>query len=589
MLDALESVSKAHTGLTTHFLSNTVKTSLAKMGTETKVSIGTGVAVAVGVTIASIATGGLALGVLIGLGAGSYLLKNIIEKIGAELNRPSRNWLKNFPSAKPKQDAEMGAFLTVEASDSLRRAVDHFRMMKTIGDEIKNATTHHFVSCEDAINYAKAVSRFIHHSDKVRNYTLPSLDLLIFYLGQYEELTKIWGVEEAKISAALQTWFENHGDGRCCPHGDSKNVCYATSFADPNAMPFKRHAEATRTLPASFPPVPPAPADANAVLISEILADLEARRAKIIAGMHASNNATRNYSADRLTTMTTHVVTRDRAGVSVGGPVTDEMHVVRLNKLLDAVWRQVDRPGYFVRAARRAEHWYTRRTRSEKAGALISELLAVGSIFVPFVGEANALTKLGQSAISSSITTAVLVGDKVGLNLLKGSDGIAIRSNLLAHELVEAHATTEIREAAAGVEKVMSKLMLHFGKAAKAIESIQNSPPAIESCNDAMAWSTKVAEIVLQMEKVSRYAGPCVGMVHVLTNQCYAWTEAESDVWWEMESNVAEWLRTPAAHEHCRIGGTKCYGPKHHLAGANFLGRGGTWVHLTNDPHSPLT
>lgn len=589
MLDAFESVSKAHTGLTTHFLSNTAKTSLAKLSTENKISMGTGVAIAVGVAVASAVTGGLAIPALLALGAGTYLLKNAIIKIGAEFNRPSRNWLRNFPSAKPKQEAEMGAFLTVEASDSLRRAVDHFRMMKTIGEEITKATTHNFVGCEDAINYAKAVSRFIHHSDKVRNYTLPTLDLLIFYLDQYEKLTKLWGVEEAKISAALQSWFENHGDGRCCPHGDSKHVCYATSYADPNATPFKRHAEATRTLPASFPPVPPAPADANAVLISEIVDDLKARRGKIVAGMHASDNATRNYSASRLTTMTTHVVTRERTGFSVGGPVTDEMHVARLNKLLDAVWRQVDRPGYFMRAVRRAEHWNTRKTRSEKAAALISETLAVGSIFVPFIGEANALTKLGQSAISSSLTGAVLVGDTVGLNLLKGSDGIAMRSSLLAHELVEAHATTEIREAAAGVEKVMSKLMLHFGKAAKAIESIQNSPAVIESCNDAMAWSTKVAEIVLQMEKVSRYAGPCVGMIHVLTNQCYAWTEAESDVWWEMESNVAEWLRDSAVHEHCRIGGTKCYGPKHHLAGANFLGRGGSWVHITNDPHNPLT
>ncbi|RKF46718.1 hypothetical protein [Paraburkholderia fungorum] len=577
MHDAFETVSREHTGLTKHFLSNKAKTFVAKWSTESKVSMGTGVAVAVGVTIAGIATGGIAIPVLIALAAGTYALRNAIELIGADHRRANRNWLRRFPSAK--QASEMGGvFLTVEAGDALRRAVDHFRMMKTILQEVDETEGRDFANCEQAINYVKAVSRFIHHSDKVRNYALPVLDLLIFYLDAYAELTKEWAMLEQNISSALQLWFEQH-TYRCCCAGGGEDVCYAPPVTGPLAMPAKRHAEAISALPASFEPAPAAPGSPGAVKISELLEGMKAARDKIVAGMHASDSASWNYSAEQ------PVMTRVRAGA----PAADHMHRRRLEALIDAVWRQVDRPGYFARATRRAGHWYTRTTGSEKIGAVIGEALAVGSIFLPFIGEANELTRLGQSAVSGSMTAAVLVGDKVGLNLLKGADGIAIKSSLLDHRLVEKHATDEIREAGAGVEKLMSKLMLHFRKAAEAVKSLDEASRFVSSCNDAMALSTKVAEIVSQMEKVSRYAGPCIGIADVLCNHCYAWTVKERAVWEEMETSVAEWLRDDAGHEHCRIGRTKCYGTKHHYAGGNFLGRGGTWVHITNDPHNPMT
>ena len=582
MHDAFESVSKEHTGLTKHFLSNKAKTFLATWSAEGKVSVGTGVAVAVSVTIAGAVTGGIAIPVLIAIAASTYALKNAIELIGADYKRANRNWLNRFNDAKPKQAAEMGTFLTVEANDSLRRAVDHFHMMKTIGQELENWAKPSFQSCEDAINYAKAVSRFIHHSDKVRNYTLPVLDLLIFYLGEYAKISEKWTEVEAKVSASLQAWFEQHGAARCCPHGDTRHVCYATSYTDPTAMPFKRHAEAASVLPASFEPVPPAPGSPGAVTIGEVLERMKAAREKIVAGMHESDSASWNYSAAR-----PELMTRVRAGFA---PVDEHMKKRRLDALIDAVWRQVDRPGYFARAARRAEHWYTRTTRSEKAGALISELLALGTIFVPFVGEANELTRLGQSAVSGSLTSSVLVGDKVGINLLKGADGVAVKSSLLNHTKVDEHVTREIQTSdGAGVAKFMPKLMLHFKKAAEALDALDKSAPTIDSCDAAMALSTKVAEIVSQMEKVSRYAGPCVGIVDVLCSYCYAWSSKEWDFWMEMEGHVARWVADDAVHEHCRIGGTKCYGAKYHRSGANFLGRGGTWVHVTNDPHNPLT
>jgi hypothetical protein len=182
MGDAFHTVSKAHTGLTKHYLSNTVTTGLATWSTENQISFGTGVAITAGVAIAGIATGGLAIALLIGLATASWAITKSIEEIGQNQKRASRNWLKRLPSASSAANASHGAFLTVEAGDALRRAVDHYRIMSAIGKEVKAAKAADFVTCEEALNHIKAVARYIHHSDKVRNYTLPTLDLLIFYL-----------------------------------------------------------------------------------------------------------------------------------------------------------------------------------------------------------------------------------------------------------------------------------------------------------------------------------------------------------------------------------------------------------------------
>ncbi len=585
MHDAFESVAKAHSGLTKHYLSNKARTFVATWQTESQLSLGASVAITVSVAIAGVATGGIAIPVLIGIAAGSYAIKNAIESIGANERRVNRNWLQRYPGATAAAGKDLGVFLTVEASDSLRRGVDHFNAMRTIVKEVETAAVPEFINCEEAINYVKALSRFIHHGDKVRNYTLPVLDLLIFYLGEYKKLTEQWGTAEAKISAALQTWFERHGEHSCCPGAGPHDVCYAPFSGlvvrrGAAAMPARRHPEASSAMPSAFGAVGAAPGSPGAVLIGTLLDGMIAAREKIVTGMHASSSASWNYSADR------PVMTRARAGVVT---VVDNMHRRRLDALLDTVWRQVDRPGYFSRATRRVGHWYTRNTGSEKAGALLSEMLSVGSIFLPFMGDASALTKLGASAVSSSVSTVVLAGDKIGLNLLKGVDGIPIRSSLLDHALVDAHATSEIREAGAGVEKLLPKLMLHFKKAAEALKALDESPPEIKSCNDAMALATKTAEIIAQMEKVSRYAGPCVGIVDVLCRQCYDWSEKEADLWQAMENSVSDWLREDDGHQNCRHAGTKCYGAKHHRSGTNLFGQGGTWTHLTNDPHNPLT
>ena len=71
----------------------------------------------------------LAIPVLIGLGAAGWAVNKAISEIGADYGRTHRNWLQRFPAAKSADSQEAATFLTCEAGDAVRRAIDHYRMM----------------------------------------------------------------------------------------------------------------------------------------------------------------------------------------------------------------------------------------------------------------------------------------------------------------------------------------------------------------------------------------------------------------------------------------------------------------------------
>jgi hypothetical protein len=568
-----------------NFFRNAATTGIATMSTADRASLGTGLAITAGVAIAGLATGGIAIPVLIGLGAGAWALQKAISEIGNDYNRSNRNWLQRMKTHKEAGNKEQAIFLTCEAADALRRAVDHYRMMQNtiIPMELKAANETEYVTCEEVINHVKAVARFIHHGDKVRNYTLPVLDMLIFYIGQYVEIAQKWNAFERDFQQQLLAWFKAHPE--MCTTGNDKECCYAPFtglFASATATAPRKRVPEARSVPlpglagrAQYARESDAPAAAT---LGELLEGMKAAREKLVAGMHQSEVATWNYSAER--PKTAHPAPTN---------AREHMQKARVEALLDAVWKEVDRPGYFARAQRRVGHWYTRHNKSEKLGAVVGELLGIGSIFLPAIKGASTLTDIGKSAISASVSATATLGDKIGLNIMKKELGDArIDTGLLDPHVVDAKAAEDMRGTGSTVSKLMPKLMLHFGKAAEAIKTLEGHKKEITSCSAAMGYCLEVAEIVYQMDKVGRYAGPCIGMADVLVNQCVTWTGQEAEIWRDMEAYVGEWVRDDEVHATCRDQGKKCYGAKHHRAGTNWRGAGGTWHQLTNDPHNPI-
>ncbi|WP_347557935.1 hypothetical protein [Robbsia sp. KACC 23696] len=581
MLDAFEMVKKAHTGSIKNFLYNKGTVAIETMTRTGAASIAVTVLVSVGVGAAAAVTGGLAIPILLAIGAASYGLKTAIEKIGQDYGRDNRRWLQNYTAAEAAKGRELGAYLTVEASDSLRRAIDHYRMMDGISKDLQRTAVESFQNCEEAINYAKAMARYVHHADKVRNYTLPVLDLLIFYLDQYSKLATNWAAAEAPMAAALRQWFKSHPESICCPARKDDDVCYAPftglTLKSTATNLMKRYRTVTTPLSAVLEPVIHAPGLPNAVKIDELLEAMQSARQDLVGEMAPSSDSTWNYSADLGQTRQ-----RANAAASVDASVQQ-----RLTAMLNAVWKQVDRPGYFNRARRRMAHWNTRNTSAQKATAVAAELVSMGSIFSAYIGDISAVSKLGQSALKGTASAAG-VGSTIGLNVLRGADGVAIQSSLLSHKLVEAHAAEQIREAGASAVDLLPKLMLHFTKAAEAIKALGDTT-AIASCTEALAMSVKIAEIVRQMEKVSIYAGPCLGIVDVLAHRCAHWSMQQPGLWADMEASVGAWLNLAEGHETCREQGCHCYGAQHGKVGANLIGRGGAWRRVSDRPHNPIT
>jgi hypothetical protein len=616
VMDAHKLVVDGHKGGASRALRNSAESAVRTMSGSSAASTGVGVAITAGVVIAGIATGGLAIPVLIGLGAGAWAIKKAIAEIGADYNRNNRNWLKRFNGKTAEDNKENAKFLTCESADAIRRAVDHYRMVQdAILPELQKDDRSQYATCEDAINHIKSVARFIHHADKVRNYTLPALDMLIFYLEQYEGFAIAWKKYEADFSAALVEFFrDKHGGGECVDIFEAGlnegSVCYAPNpkFRKHYVVPCHPHVkgavnqkfgeyDATGKMPQLVTSEDSAsPASAETVEVKDLIEAMKRARQEIINGMHVSDAETWNYSAERPLTgraRANAVVSREEAVVTSKA----NFQKIRLDAMIDAVWRQVDRPGYFERGKRRMGHWYTRHNKSEKAAGVISEMLGVGSIFLPFLGSPGPLLDAGKkavTAVSSSVTATTMILDTAALGALRVNGAAPVQATLLNPEKTQSDTTDaitkDIRGAGLTVVNFLPKLMLHFGRAAEGIKKLNAmGTPYITNCSDAFQVSLLYAEIVHEMNKVGRYMTPCIGMVDALGAACKSWSEQEAGIWRDMEAHAGQWIRDEEVHQVCRTDGKHCYGSKHHKVASKWFGRGDiSWHELSNDAHKPI-
>jgi hypothetical protein len=579
MTDAFEAVTTGHASLK-NWAKHTGTQALRGMRAGDKAAAGVGLGIAAAVGIAGmVVTGGLALPLLIGLGAGAYALKTMVKEIGNDITRKNRNWTARYQGAGDASTREQAALLSCEAADALRRAVDHYRMMKTdiIPNElVKYEQMPEYMTCEDAINHAKAVARFIHHGDKVRNYVLPCIDMCIFYLEQYKEMCDTWARWEPELQTGLESWFRMHPAGAC--NETPEDVCYAPK-SPPGSVPFrpKNAAKTAWTLPTGSVSPP-----AGAIEMTDLIAAMKAGRDKIHRGMHlmsGGGETSYNYSAEA----------RSINRVRSGSPAGAHMARARTQSLIDAVWRQVDRPGYFSRASRRVGHWYTRNNKTEKAAAMFSTVTDVGSIFLPFLKGVDTLSDVARSAVSAGAQSGAALAN-VGMGVLCTTGRVPFSNSLLKQEVLDTKAMEDPRGTAATIQSLMPKLMTHFANGAQAMTDINDlGATPIGSCKAAFGYCAHVGELLHQMSKVARYIMPCIAMTDFVAEAAYSWQLDEDVIWASMERDVSDFV-TNGYHDHCRANGTKCYGPKHHQTGGGIFSRTAVVWHLLSEstPHNPL-
>jgi hypothetical protein len=582
MVDAFEAVAAGHAGSVKNFVKHRASEAVRTMGTGDRISTGVGLAVAASVGIAGIVlSGGLAIPVLIAIGAGSYALRTALREIGNDLNRANRNWLRRYPQAVGADTREHANVLACESADAVRRAIDNYRMMKNtiIPNELKKYDDEtRYATCEDAINHVKAVARFIHYGDKVRNYTLPLLDLCIFYMKQYKEMCDTWAAWEPAFRQGLVLFFSRHPLNGACSASES-DLCYAPRSAT-SPLPLRPN---VRSKSGWSLPIGSAAAPSDAIEITDLIHAMEEARQIVINGMHqlSGGEDTYNYSAEQ----------RSINRVRSGSPAGAHMARARTQAMIDIVWQQVDRPGYFTRATRRIEHWYTRNNKTEKVAAVFGTITDIGSLFMPFLQGVTTISEVAKSAISGGASATTTLANTIGMGKLKAQGAAPLGTAMLNRDYIQTAAVNDIRGSGVTIANLMPKLCTHFRNAATCMQELQAlGSTEITTCKQAFGLAAHACELIHEMNKVNAYLMPIIGMTDYLAAACHSWAGQEDDIWCAMERDVSGWI-AGGAHENCRAGYTTCYGPKHHQTGGGLFSRTPVEWHLLSEstPHKSLT
>jgi hypothetical protein len=545
MLDAFDAVEAGHREKLTrlaHYIKHTASGAYRGMDTAQKVSIGVGIGATVAVTIASAAvTGGLSVPVLLGVGAGTYAVRTLIEKIGGDLARENRNWLARYDPATKAGEKEHGNMLACEAGDAIRRAVDHYLITKEILEkELKPHLEAEYATCADALNHTKAVARFIHHADKTRNYLLACLDMCLFYLDEYRKLAGYWKAYQEQVDEAFIEWFERHKaaiQGSCAAGGKSQ-VCYApTGHGDDR--PMRPHPKDGKTTSAPSDK----PEAGEAVDIEALAAALkEARDDKLVAAMTRSADgpaATYNYSSDR--------------------PEYTRTVSLRMEALVNDVWMEVDRPGYLARAARRVAHAVSRRTTPELIADLMSQTVSIGSIFTPFINDAP-ISETLQMVIKGAITAKATLATHIGGGILRSKGALPVTNDLLGSEVIRAAAERDVKASAVTIQWLTRSVFTHFANGVEALRELEGTELRLQTCQDAWILACKQAEAIHELNKVNKYLLCTVALVDRLCAVASSWAEKEREIWVTMEQDVSNWVQAVAVHQECRVLKQRCYG-----------------------------
>jgi hypothetical protein len=330
-------------------------------------AIGVGVGSAVAVSILS---AGIAPAAIAGIAGGTYVVKKLVKEVGSERGRLNRNWLHNYREAVSHDASNYANTLVLEAKDAIRRAIDHFNITRSIlHDELKPLDGKEIETCNDAINKAKAAARFIHHSDKTRNYLLPCMDLSIFLLLQYKELTTNWNRYNGHLEESLEAYFEHHARVRSagCTQGGK---CYLSHSE--LAPPLRPHYNDGFAGPSFVAPKAADSADAGGGSI-DIMTLINTLATGSVRNIEQA--MTRNGQAPK-------------ASWNFHSPVP-QIHRHHLeghaHRLIHDAYSHVDRPGYFAQVGRKAGHAVSRRTRGEIAIDVLGELVAAGSSANAFI------------------------------------------------------------------------------------------------------------------------------------------------------------------------------------------------------------
>mgnify|MGYP001115281139 CR=1 FL=1 len=69
--------------------------------------------------------------------------------------------------------------------------------------------------CDEYIKHAKPAMRYLHELDKFRNYLLPSLNMCVFCLDEFESMSREWKTRQELVEDAINRFQKKNDHGKC--------------------------------------------------------------------------------------------------------------------------------------------------------------------------------------------------------------------------------------------------------------------------------------------------------------------------------------------------------------------------------------
>jgi hypothetical protein len=595
MMHAFKRVEQGHTstkGKLKRFFTHKVSQKLRTTSTSEYVAMGVGLTVTAGVLIASaVLTAGIAPAILAGIAAGTYALKKLITSIGNETNRLNRNWLNKYQKAVSASTTNWANTLGVESKDAMRRAIDHYNTTRDIIErELRQRSKEEIVTCHEAINKALAAARFIHHSDKTRNYLLPCIDFCIFMLCSYKSMSDKWNAKYTALEGALEQWFDYHETtliGHC--NKDSGEICYGPAPGSRGSLKLRKPHPSSGTIGTSNVTTSTGTTmDGDSVDLTDMIRSLMEGSVESIEKVMRRNDGKPAPTYNYKSVMPSTRLDERFFGFSQGNQK-------RFTKLIDDVFGKADHPGYLSKVGRKLSHSVTRRTTSEIGLALFSEVLDVSSVATPFIpnldiGKVLSVMIKGGTLIRTGITGTTKATELFGgIVSFKSNEKAAIASGLLNWQEVDKVTESAVKSAGVKVEELIVKTGTHFNNAFNACKAIEDlGGCSITDCRQAWEYCKAIAEVIHEFSKMEKYLMMTLSLVNFLGDETIVWADAEPEIWYNMEEEVAEWVMDPDNHEACREAGSHCYGPKVTGWSTGILHRRHGVTRDPTAPHKPL-
>lgn len=450
-----------------------------------------------------------------------------------------------------KVDENFAIAVSADAETVLRKAVVHMRKARSLLEEdfsdddvtgqaaskIDLLLQHDgaFGSCEYMIAQAKYGMKFIHEVDKFKNYLLPAINHLVFFIDAYGEYMEEWLRVRDGYEKPILEFMRQGNHAHCMSRGKilwkteegHERMCMR-SATDPKkrAEIWDGYVGARTGLAVSFDELDEESEDPQKAFVAICMRRVRHRLVAIAKEMQESIVVNKAWSAAYFPDVV--------AGYSSG--------IARYSIFKKDMLERYDDPGIWKKSSHKVQNYNMAKSKAEKGADVLTEGLQIGALVggacigdaftAPIEGAsgmwnefalkvAKTASKKGTQVASKAIVFGYTKATKAGKGL-----GYEAKSHLLPitkerfefaqEEALKDDDGKQYKEGAIQLEQVFKKIQRHYLNAHEVLETLKSDleetltneegqlelPP---TCGAVYSYATRLYEFHHEFDKMERY------------------------------------------------------------------------------------